>query len=280
MAAEAPVAEVPSLDDYLNPIDTNELAQRFRSASPFPFFCQPDFLRPEFAREVCRSYPSYAEARELGREFGALNERLKVQITERERMPAPTARLAEVLSSQPFLDVLSEITGIPRLLADPQLRGGGMHLVGPGGRLDVHVDFNVQRDTQWHRRLNILVFLNERWEEDWGGRLELWDPDVTRCEQSQMPLLNTCLVFQTSEQSFHGVQPVTCPEGVTRQSFAAYYYTEEAPAEWSGAYHTTVFKPRPGEWWRNTLGRPAERLGRAMRRQSARLLRKVSGERE
>ena len=277
MTMEESAAEDICLADHLNPVDVPALSAGFRNARPFPYFCLTDFLRPEFAREICDSYPSYEEARELGREFGALNERLKVQITDPQRMPAPAARLAEGLSCQPFLDLLTEITGIPRLLSDPQLRGGGMHLVGSGGRLDVHVDFNVQRDSQWHRRLNILVFMNKRWEEDWGGRLELWNPEVTRCEHAQQPLLNTCLVFETSESSFHGVQPVTCPDGVTRQSFAAYYYTEEAPAEWSGAYHTTVFKPRPGEWLRNAVGRPTERIRRVMRGRGARLLRKVAG---
>ncbi len=149
--------------------------------------------------------------------------------------------------------------------------------MGSGGRLDVHVDFNIQRDTQWFRRLNILVFLNEHWEESFGGNLELWDADVTHCEHEQQPLLNRCLVFETSESSYHGVAPVTCPDGVTRQSFAAYYYTAEAPADWSGAYHTTVFKARPGEWWRHKLGRPAERLRRMMRRNGARFRRVAGG---
>ena len=271
-------AEVePELAEVLNPLDVEALATQFREARPFPFFAIPEFLRPDFAREVCESYPDYEQARELGREFGALNERLKVQITDTERMPEPVARLSRVLASQPFLDVLERVTGIPHLLADPALRGGGMHLVGSGGRLDVHVDFNIQRDTQWFRRLNILVFLNPRWEKAWGGSLELWDPEVSRCEHEQMPLLNHCLVFETSETSFHGVAPVTCPDGVTRQSFAAYYYTEEAPASWSGSFHTTVFKPRPGEWLRHTVGRPAERLRRMMRKGSARLRRASGG---
>jgi hypothetical protein len=264
------------LEDYLNPIDAAELAAQYRGARPFPYFATDAFLRPEFAEAVCRAYPDYEQARKLGKEFGALNERLKVQITDPKRMPDPVARLSEVLASQAFLGVLERVTGIPRLLADPQLRGGGMHLVGPGGRLDVHVDFNIQRDTQWFRRLNILVFLNEQWERSWGGCLELWNSDVTRREHEQMPLHNRCLVFETSESSYHGVAPVTCPEGVTRQSFAAYYYTAEAPAQWSGAYHTTVFKPRPGEWWRHTVGRPAERLRRMMRRGGARL-RRIGG---
>ena len=266
------------IDDYLNSIDVEALSEEFRGAQPFPHFAIGSFLRTEFAEAVSNAYPDYQEARTLGKEFGALNERLKVQITDIDRMPDPVARLSAILSSQPFLDRLSAITGIPNLLADPELRGGGMHLVGSGGRLDVHVDFNIQRETQWFRRLNILVFLNPHWERSWGGCLELWDSEVSRCEREQLPLLNNCLVFETSETSFHGVAPVTCPDGVARQSFAAYYYTAEAPPAWSGEYHTTIFKPRPGEWLRNTVGRPAERLRRMMRQGGNRLRRLAGGD--
>ena len=40
--------------------------------------------------------------------------------------------------------------GIPNLLADDQLVGGGIHETGPRGHLDVHVDFNyiAERDLQ------------------------------------------------------------------------------------------------------------------------------------
>lgn len=199
----------------------------------------------------------------MGFEFHALNEKLKVQVTDSAKFPEAVRRLSVALSSPQFLEQLEYITGIPKLLADPEFHGGGMHLTGPTGRLDVHVDFNLLNGL--HRRLNILVYLNPVWEESWGGNIELWDKDVKKCFHSLQPIFNRCVVFETSEISFHGVTPITCPPGYVRRSFAAYYYTREAPAHWDGTKHSTVFRARPNERLRGTVLMPAQKLRENLR---------------
>jgi hypothetical protein len=72
------------------------------------------------------------------------------------------------------------------------------------------------------------------------------------------------VVFETSEISFHGVTPITCPPGYTRQSFAAYYYTREAPASWSGVDHSTIFRARPNERFRGRVLMPIETMYRRL----------------
>ena len=183
-------------------------------------------------------------------------------------------------ASEAFLSDLAEITGIENLKADPAMRGGGMHLTGPRGRLDVHIDFNYSEELQMHRRLNILVYLNEDWDSSWGGAVELWDTDVKNCEVSVKPMLNRCVLFETSDISFHGVEPVTCPPGKARMSFAGYYYTREAPAKWNGELHSTVFKARPDEALRDLVLGNVDRLGRAAYRklqQGRRLVNMIRG---
>jgi hypothetical protein len=238
---------------------------RYRAAKPFPFFCIDDFLEDAFAREVAAAYPSYLAARGVGFEFDAVNERLKVQVTDSSKFSPPVKRLADALSSESFLRDVSYITDIPRLVADPAFSGGGMHLTGPGGRLDVHVDFNYLEESKLHRRLNILVYLNPVWEDAWGGDLELWDEGMKKCWHVLKPQFNRCVVFETSEISFHGVRPVTSPPSIVRQSFAAYYYTKEAPAGWDGTHHSTIFRARPNERLRKYVLMPAETLHRQIR---------------
>ena len=136
----------------------------------------------------------------------------------------------DLLASDEFLNDLSHITGIPNLLADEQLVGGGIHVTGPGGRLDVHVDFNFIAERKLHRRLNLLLYLNSPWEDSWGGQFQLWDKDVRHCEATFAPLFNRCVIFETSEISYHGVVPVSPNAPSPRKSFATYYYTREAPA--------------------------------------------------
>ena len=146
----------------------------------------------------------------------------------------------------------------------PELAGGGMHIMGPRGHLDVHVDFNLLRGRGLHRRLNIIVYLTEVWDSAWEGCLELWDPEVKECEDELIPLFNRCVVFNTTQQSFHGVRRIRCPAGVTRNSFASYYYTSEPPEAWDGEFHDTIYRARPGEFWRGAALMPLERLFRRL----------------
>jgi hypothetical protein len=250
----------------INPLDSRALREKVRQATPFPNLCIDNFLSEEFAARLHDVLPTYEEARRMGREFAAVNEKRKVQIVDSSKFPPPLKQLNEMLASRDFLDLMSYAFEIPNLLADDELVGGGVHETGPQGRLDVHVDFNYMSERALHRRLNLLLYLNKGWREDWGGRLELWDKDVKVCQHSFSPVFNRCIVFETSEISFHGVTAVTCPKNVSRKSFAAYYYTREAPAHWTGVRHSTIFKARPDEKLKGVLLMPAERAIRWTRR--------------
>jgi Rps23 Pro-64 3,4-dihydroxylase Tpa1-like proline 4-hydroxylase len=264
----------------LLPYDRNALRSQWQSASPFPFFKIENFLETDFLNAVVAAYPSYEQARALGgKEFDAVNEKLKIQVPDSSTFPPPVKQLADVLSSTEFLSDLEFITGIPNLRSDPSLSGGGMHLTNTSGRLDVHVDFNVNQD-ELFRRLNILVYLNPVWDEAWGGNIEFWDKDVTTCTHSFTPALNRCVVFETSSISWHGVTPILCPKGIARKSFAAYYYTREAPAGWDGVKHTTIFRARPTEAFRGAVLMPAEEMKRSAGKflgKAKRAVRKILG---
>ena len=212
------------------------------------------------AADIATSFPSFDTATNQGKSFSSVNEKKKIQITNSNLFPKSIAKLNAALASPAFLADLSYITSIPNLLADEELIGGGIHVTGPGGRLDVHVDFNFLEDRQLHRRLNILVYLNPVWDERWGGHIQLWDRHVKECLQQFAPVLNRCVIFETSETSFHGVVPVAAEAPFARQSFAGYYYTREAPQGWNGKAHSTVFKARPAERLKGYVLMPAERI--------------------
>jgi Rps23 Pro-64 3,4-dihydroxylase Tpa1-like proline 4-hydroxylase len=251
---------------YINPLDKVELRSRYQSAEPFPHMVIDNFLQPDLADEAARSFFSFDEARQRGIEFQAVNENLKIQIVDPNLFPEAIAKVASALASAQFMSDLSYITGINNLVWDQTYAGGGMHQTARSGWLDVHVDFNFNEALQMHRRLNILVYLNPKWEESWGGELELWDAEVRHCRQRVQPLFNRCAVFTTNDISFHGVTAVTTPPDVQRCSFAAYYYTREAPVGWDGQKHSTIFRARPDEHMKRHLLMPAETARRAAAR--------------
>lgn len=247
------------------PYDRDELRARFTSATPFRWLAVDNFLDPSFADELAVSYPSFDDALKSGRAFSAVNENLKVQVSDYEIFPEPAKRVADALRDSKFLEDLGYITGIEKLQWDATLAGGGLHETARSGWLDVHVDFNYHEGLQMHRRLNILLYLNPEWQEQWGGVLELWDAGVQHKHHAFVPVHNRCVLFETSNISFHGVTAVESPPGMTRKSFAAYYYTREAPAGWDGSKHSTIFKARPDEYMKRHLLMPAEAATQSLR---------------
>src|SRR5690606_23412792 len=113
------------------------------------------------------------------------------------------------------------------------------------------------------RRLNLLLYLNEDWRPEWGGDFELWDEGVGGCQERVAPLANRCVIFSTSDRSFHGhPSPLACPPGRTRRSLALYYYSNGRPAAEVGPSSSTVFRPRAGEVWRRPGSPRRDRLAR------------------
>ena len=159
-------------------------------------------------------------------------------------------RFLAFLNSAPMLEFLEALTGIEGLIPDPYFGGAGPHQSSRGGFLKIHADFNWHPKLQLDRRVNMLVYLNKDWREEYGGHLELWDREVSRCEQKVLPVFNRTAIFNTTDFSFHGhPAPMTCPPEMTRKSISMYYYTNGRPEEERSAPHDTVFKKtRENDW--------------------------------
>src|SRR5690242_16958286 len=124
----------------ISPIDPDALRKQVRLATPFPHCAIDNFLEAGFADQVHNAYPTFQEARSVGRHYRTVNEQNKLQVTDRAIFPTSIAELNRLLAERPLLELLSYAFGIDDLLPDAELTGGGMHQTGTRGRLDVHVD--------------------------------------------------------------------------------------------------------------------------------------------
>jgi hypothetical protein len=220
-------------------------------AAPFPHIMFENFLPSPTVDAVVADFPSPGQDINW-RELHSENDQGDIVQSGKQGMPrieklAPVIReLLWEMNSGSFLRFLEKLTGIPRLIADPMLFGGGLHQVLPGGVLGVHADFTRHRLYDLDRRLNVLVYLNPDWQPDWGGELELWSTDMSRCERRIRPLAGRCVIFSTTDSSFHGhPQALACPPGETRKSLALYYYTHGRPAGEAEPTRATGWRDRP-----------------------------------
>ncbi len=212
---------------------------------PFPHIVIDNFLPESIAEQLLSAFPS-PDARRWG-SFDAEHE-VKLELSNEAQMPNILLETLYQLNSSTFIDFLEEMTGIEGLIPDPHFMGGGLHQIEPGGYLNIHADFNYHTRLKLDRRLNLLIYLNKNWQEEYNGHLELWDRDMTRCVKKIAPLFNRCVVFSTTDFSYHGHPEILrCPPGTTRKSLALYYYSNGRPADEVSSGHSTLFKARPGE---------------------------------
>jgi len=225
-----------------------ELQTEFKAAKPFRHVVIDEFLAPSFCADVVAQFPVFDEST-------ALNENGEVggkSTQERVRELGPAyQQLDDLVQSDSFLSLIGEITGIDDLAYDPHYFGGGTHENRHGQDLDPHIDFNYHPVTRQHRRLNLIIYLNEEWRDEWGGSIQFHrNPylDPTDDEiKTVTPLMNRCVIFETNEYSWHGFERINLPAGrqeLSRKSFALYYYTDTRPANERAEEHSTVYVER------------------------------------
>ncbi len=141
-----------------------------------------------------------------------------------------------------FLQMLERVTGVRGLIPDPYFTGAGLHLTLPGGHLALHTDFDRDRARGLARCLSVVLFLVEPWEDEWGGALELWDASLGKCEARISPRPGRLVIFAHGDDHWHGhPAPLACPEGVARQTLAAYYYLADGQPDAEG--HSARWAP-------------------------------------
>jgi Rps23 Pro-64 3,4-dihydroxylase Tpa1-like proline 4-hydroxylase len=227
--------------------DPAALQRQYVSAQPFPHIVIDGLFPDELLEAVLAEFPRPDEIE--WRRFDSETEKKLGYWHESALRPRLQLFLYE-MSSAPVLRFLEALTGIQGLIPDPYYGGAGPHQILPGGFLKVHVDFNWHPLLKLDRRLNLLVYLNKDWKEEYGGHLELWDRDMARCERRILPVFNRTVVFSTTDFSFHGhPEPLACPEGMSRKSVSFYYYTNGRPEEERSAPHDTIFRKTHEQDW-------------------------------
>lgn len=126
------------------------------------------------------------------------------------------------LQTDEFIEKIGKMAGIDNLEKDPMLHGAGVQCYPRNGKLDMHLDYSIHPVSGKQRRLNLIIYMNEGWKDEYGGHLEINGEKIDAGAR-----FNTAIIFKTTDTSFHGVpKPIRCPDGLFRQSIAVYYVSD------------------------------------------------------
>ena len=212
-----------------------ELAGSYCFAEPFPHIVLDNFLPEDVARVALDNFPSgqLESDRRFDMGYAGYHKR---QILP-EDCNAAAREVFRFFNSQPMLEFLEGLSAIQGLISDPYYVGGGYHEIGRGGKLGIHADFRINDRLHVERRMNVIIYLNEDWRDEWGGFLELWDRGM-----------RAKVIFNTDADSYHGhPDPLAVPEGVLRKSIALYYYTASRDIYKQVPNKGTIYQARPSD---------------------------------
>lgn len=228
-----------------------QLSFNYKNSLPFPHIVIDNFLERKIAEiahnelsklEVWDYDPTdYSKLAQQNKFFmPSPNYEVDLEIMRKDSITA--FQILQFLNSDITLRFLEKLTGIENLIPDPTFTGGGYHKIKKGGKLAIHADYNIHPHTKLHRRINLLVYLNPNWVEEWGGNLELWNKTLTEKTHEIAPMFNRAVIFNITDDAYHGhPEPLKCPDNEARYSMALYYFTEDRPEEEKNSEHSALW---------------------------------------
>lgn len=211
---------------------------------PFTHTVTDNFLDHDLAQKLSQEFLPYQDTNWYFYNNPLEN---KKTINNWYLFPSTTYKFFNYLNSQEFIDKLKQQFSIETLYPDPGLHGAGWHIHGKGGKLNVHLDYNLHPKLGLQRKLNLILYLSENWDSAWGGNLEFWSHDSTNNEPKQKEAVIECqfnraVIFDTTENSWHGFpQEINCPINYYRKSIAMYYLVD--PPEQSEPRYRALYAP-------------------------------------
>ena len=221
-------------------------AIQFQQNQPFRHVVINDFFADNFCQNLLDEFPHFDKKLALNENGDVGRKAVYEHISD---LGGSYSRLDELVKSRDFITLIEKITGINGLIYDPYYYGGGTHNNLHGQDLDPHVDFTHHPKTGFHRRINLIVYLNHEWNKQWGGNIELHKNPRLEPEFDEIvsvePLFNRAVIFETNNISWHGFPKINLPEdkkNLSRKSFALYYYSKNRDKKTKT--HSTIYVER------------------------------------
>lgn len=214
----------------------SNLSKTYQLAKPFPYVVidnfLPEFLLDKVLHELKNTDYWFHNEQEWMFQFEVnkhYTPNFNTDYDEFQKLLPYTTLVFDYLNSDEFLNFLQKLTGHKNLFRDPKLLGGGAHKIDSGGKLSIHKDYNSHPETKIVRKLNLLIYLNKDWKEEYNGNLELCNRETLVKEVEIEPIFNRAVLFDIDDSPHGHPKPLNTPKDVSRYSLALYYFSDYIP---------------------------------------------------
>lgn len=150
------------------------------------------------------------------------------------------------------IEAVSFITGIKNIMGDPELYAGGISSMSNGCFLNPHIDNSHDRTMDKYRRLNLLYYVNKKFNSaSDGGELILYPKGIKKEEIKLTCDFNRLVIMRTDNKSLHGVNKINSKLN-RRKCISNYYFSKESPSG-NNYYHSTTFRGFKRQYIKGTL---------------------------
>jgi len=219
--------------------NTFELQRQYRSHPGYSKLEIPNFLPGDVVKQMAEELDNIPlkDCKKFTRKGSCMYEYNNVDNTPIQD------EVVSTMHSSTFLKWLQEVTDTVDLIPDPHLVGAGYAKAFSGDSLKVHTDFNWNEQLRLHRRLSVIIYLNENWKESWGGNLDFYDTDRNSIISRVVPSFGNLVVWSYDNLAYHGYpEPMKLPAGYSRKNLRLFYYV-------SNAQHDDKFPPHRSLYW-------------------------------
>lgn len=237
-------------------------SEQFKSKQPFPWFDFHQFLTAEGFQILYDTYPSLAMFEKhvgiervygqrphdryyLAYESSVYHGSDKKGVVKHQDLPEPwQAFIEELETSQDYHEFICDLVGVREFEIRYAWHMGmtssevSPHLDGPD-KISTHIFyFNTSQD----------------WNLDWGGAIlalgskstNSMNPDFTEFAEAEAVQItdNHSFLFQNTPSAWHGVKPLTCPEGYYRRLFNVIFEVPDARSSTHSAQTSLLYLMR------------------------------------
>ncbi len=233
-----------------------QLAQDFATASPFSYVAIDNFADENKLYKILDTFP-VPGTENLNKSRDYIFAKNKYEKANFKEVSTECNQIYQDFISERFQQIICKITN-QDVFIDREFHGGGIHQGGEGSFLDMHVDFNYHPlHRNWFRNLNILLYLNPDWKQEYGGQLKLKHTQTGEYTEIE-PLFNRCVIMFTRDYTLHGYDRISFPQGKFRRSIATYAYNLDSNPQDSRSTlwipeNTSPLKKMIGQHWPNLV---------------------------